>query len=172
MVNYMKKIVQGKFDVCTSKVDAIDKLMQLQGVCQEKNSNNCRIEFHCNKHGKIIIESQVSRHSPKKAKIFTKLYGNVTKQNNKTYVNYYISFDKNGVFRRLSAFLIAAIVLLFFLVFVPNKTKVLIALILCIIGLIFQLFSIEKEKSNLNLNSDTLIKVLENKVNIVNNWEK
>ena len=48
----------------------------------------------------------------------------------------------------------------------------LIAIIVCVVGLVFQLISIEKEKKNLSENSDILIDALKNKVNIINNWDK
>ncbi len=169
----MKKINQGNFKIFTSKANTINRLMQLQGVCKDiKNTNNCRIEFRCNKHGKIIVESQWDRFNPKKAEIFTKLYGDVIEQANETQIVYYTAFDKNSVFSKLSTFLIASIILLILIVFVADKIKVLIAIIFCIIGLVFQLISIKKEKDNSSLNSDILIKTLENKVNMINNWEK
>lgn len=169
----MKKISQGKFEVFTTKADAIDKLIQLQGGCKDiKNSNNYIIEFYCNKNGKITVESQWSRHNPQKAKVFTKLYGEVIEQVDKTYINYYTSFSNKSVLIRISSFIIAIIVLSIFMMFVAEKVKDLIAIIVCIVGLIFQLISIEKEKKNLSENSDIFIEVLENKVNIVNNWDK
>lgn len=169
----MKKINQGEFEVFTTKTDAIDKLMQLQGVCKDiKNSNNYIIEFCCNKNGKITVESQWSRHNPQKAKVLTKLYGEVIEQANKTYINYYTSFSNMSVFARLSCFIIAIIILSIFMVFVTDKIKALIAIIVCIIGLVFQLISIGKERQNLTENSNILVEVLKNKVNIVNNWDK
>lgn len=169
----MKKITQGKLEIFTSKADAINKLIQLQGVCKDiENSNNCPIEFYCNKNGKITVESQRSRHNPQKAQMFTKLYGEIAEQNDKTYINYYTAFNYISVFARISFFIIAIIVLSIFMIFVSDKIKALIAIIVCVVGLVFQLISIEKEKKNLSENSDTLIEVLENKVNIVNNWDK
>ena len=50
----MKKINQGKYEVFTTKEDAIDKFMQMQGVCREKISGDNLIEFYCQKNGKII----------------------------------------------------------------------------------------------------------------------
>lgn len=66
----MKKITQGKLEIFTSKANAINKLIQLQGVCKDiENSNNRPIEFYCNKNGKITVESLYSRHNPKKAQL-------------------------------------------------------------------------------------------------------
>lgn len=169
----MKKITQGKLEFFTSKADAINKLIQLQGVCKDiENSNNCSIYFYCNKNGKITVESLRSRHDPKKAQIFTRLYGEITEQNDKAYINYYTVFNYMSVFARISFFIIAIIILSIFMIFVSDKIKALIAIVVCVIGLVFQLITIEKEKKNLSENSNTLIDVLENKVNIINNWDK
>ena len=35
----MKKIEQGEFEIFTTKADAIDKFMQMQGVCREELSS-------------------------------------------------------------------------------------------------------------------------------------
>ena len=42
----MKKISQGEFEVFTTKADAIDKLMQMQGVCREEISGENAIELY------------------------------------------------------------------------------------------------------------------------------
>lgn len=170
---YMKKLQQGTFEIFTSKTDAISKLIQLQGICKDiKNSNDCRIMFHCDKRGKITVESLRDRYNLKKAKMLTKLHGDIFEQGNKTYINYCVFLDKKSVFLRLCVFLIAIVILSIFSVFIADKIKVLIAVIICIIGLVFQLISINKEKENPSLNSKILIKVLENKINIINNWGK
>ena len=50
----MKKIKQGKLEVCASKSDTINRLMQLQGLCKDVNvRNGGLINFYCNKYGKI-----------------------------------------------------------------------------------------------------------------------
>ena len=77
-----------------------------------------------------------------------------------------------SVFARISFFIIAIIILSIFMIFVFDKIKALIAIIVCVVGLVFQLISIEKEKKNLSENSDILIDALKNKVNIINNWDK
>ncbi len=169
----MKKIEQGTFEIFTSKDDAINKLMQLQGVCKDiRNSNDCRILFECDKCGKIVVESDDDRYNLKKALILTKLYGEIIEQANKSYINYYVSLENKNVFLRLSMFVIAIIVLLILGLFIDDKLKVLVAIVICIIGLVFQCISIKNEKCNSSLNSEILIKVLEDKINTINNWEK
>ena len=151
----MKKTTVGTLQVFTSKADAISRLMQLQGVCKDvKNSNNCRIMFHCNKQGKIIIESEWDRYDPKKAKIFTTLYGEIIEQDDKTQINYYTAFDKSSVRKRIAAFIVSIIVLLICLVLAASEAIVRImitasvGIVVCIYVLAFQLSSIKREKRN------------------------
>ena len=169
----MKKIEQGEFELFTTKADAIDRLMQMQVVCKDiKSSNGCSIAFYCDKNGKITVESQRSRHNPQKSQIFTKLYGEIIEHTNKTYIRYYTAFSNIGVFTRISCFIIAIIILSIFVMLISDKIKALIAIIVCVVGLVFQLISIEREKKTLSKNSNILIEVLENRVNAINDWDK
>ena len=58
----MKKISQGKFEICATKTDAIDKFMQMQGLCREEINGYQRIEFYCTRKGKITVTNPPSRH--------------------------------------------------------------------------------------------------------------
>ena len=60
----MKKISQGQFEIRTTKVDAIDKFIQMQGVCREKINGENPIEFYCSKKGKIIITNPPTTQHP------------------------------------------------------------------------------------------------------------
>ncbi len=171
----MKKIKQGEFEICASKKDTINRLIQLQGLCKNINDRNGGlINFYCNKNGKIKIECYEKRLKLnfKNSKILTKLYGVVTECNNITYINYFTSLKKSNIFVRISFLLAAIIILTFFMLSSVYKSKVLVAIICCIIALVFQIISLLKEKSDPHTDSDTLIKVLEDKVEIINNWEK
>ena len=46
----VKKISQGKFEVFTTKADAINKFMQLVGYCREELTYNRRLSFYCSKN--------------------------------------------------------------------------------------------------------------------------
>lgn len=171
----MKKIKQGKLEVFASRNDTIDKLMQLQGLCKGvKASSGNLINFYCNKNGKIKIECYEKRlkFDLKNSRILCKLYGTITECNNQTYINYFTSLKISSFSARISFFLIAIVILALFLLLPVDKIKVLIVIVCLIIALIFQVVSILKEKSNPHMNSETLIKVLEDKINIINNWEK
>lgn len=171
----VKKIKQGKLEIFASKKDTINRLMQLQGLCKDvKDSNDGLINFYCNKKGKIKIECYEKRLKLnfKNSRILSKLYGAVTEYNHQTYIEYFTSLKISSIFARISFFLIAIVILALFLLLPVDKIKVLIVIVCLIIALIFQVISILKEKSNPHMNSETLIKVLEDKVNIINNWEK
>ena len=56
------EIEQGKFEIFTTKADAIDKFMQMQGVCREELSSENLIEFYCSKKGKIAITNPPKKH--------------------------------------------------------------------------------------------------------------
>lgn len=171
----MKKINQATIEIFSSKDEAINRLMQLQGVCKNANdSNGGLIDFYCNKNGKIRIECYEERMKLnfKNSKILTKLYGTVIERNHKTYIDYFTSLKISSIFARLSFLLIAIVILALFLLLPVDKIKVLIVIVCLIIALIFQVISILKEKSNPHMNSDILIKVLEDKISIINNWNE
>lgn len=171
----MKKIKQGKIEVFTSKHDAINKLMQLQGLCKDvKDSNGGLINFYCNKNGKIKIECYEERLKLnfKNSRILSKLYGSITEYNHQTFIVYFTSLKITSIFARISFFLMAIVILALFLLLPVDKIKVLIVIVCLIIALIFQVITILKEKNNPHMNSEILIKVLEDKVNIINNWER
>ena len=171
----MKKIKQGKLEVFASRSDTIDRLMQLQGLCKDvKDSNEGLINFYCNKNGKIKIECFEKRLKLnfKNSRILCNLSGIITEYNNQTYIEYFTSLAISCIFARISFFLIAIVIMALFLLLPVDKIKTLLVIICLITALIFQVVSIFKEKHNPHINSETLIKALEDKVNIINNWEK
>ena len=88
----MKKISQGKLEVLTSKADAINKFMQLQGDCREKLTYNRCLYFYCSKKGKIYI-SDVRSASDRYTIDSTHLIANIVEQEGKTYVTYLTRFS-------------------------------------------------------------------------------
>ena len=170
----MKKNNQGIFEIFTSKTDAINKLIQLQGFYHKKNSNNTRIEFTCNKEGRIII-SNPQGHKENwcgKSKLMIKLVGKVIVQENKTFVTYYTTIGNFDIFRRLSVLAISIIICVCFGIFTADKIKALLATAVCMVAFLSQLILIIKEKENFDLNSNLLIEILEKKINDVNNWDR
>ena len=51
------KIEHEKIEIFTSRDDAINKFMQMQGICQSTLTNGNSIEFFCTKKGKIAISN-------------------------------------------------------------------------------------------------------------------
>ena len=80
-----------KIEVFTSKDDAINKFMQMQGICQNKLTNGSSIEFFCTKKGKIAISNPPTYKAARENS--TKLFGNIIEEDNKTYVTLYTAYS-------------------------------------------------------------------------------
>ena len=169
----MKKIIQGEFEVFTTKADAIDKLMQMQGICREEISGENAIQFYCLKNGKITITNPPTRHVENDNS--TILFGRVIEKDGKTYVTYYTAFSKSNNVTKLifllMDFLMAAISIVFV---VLSKTQMyyLPILILALPLFSFKFFAGTKEEKNSKTDSEILIKELEKRVEAVNYWDK
>ena len=169
----MKKIIQGEFEVFTTKADAIDKLMQMQGICREQISGENAIQFYCLKNGKITITNPPTRRVENDNS--TILFGRVIEKDGKTYVTYYTAFSKSNNVTKLifllMDFLMAAISIVFV---VLSKTQMyyLLILILALPLFSFKFFAGTKEEKNSKIDSEILIKELEKRVEAVNYWDK
>ena len=169
----MKKISQGKYEVLTTKQDAIDKLMQMQGICREQISGESPIEFYCTEKGKIFITNPPTKHIENGNS--TNLFAEVVELDGKTYITYYTAFSKsNNVLKMIfiTIDIILAIVAIVFAVMAADKTVSTIVLFLCLAAFVFKLFNSTKEKSNSPKDSEILIKELEKRVEAVNLWDK
>ena len=101
----MKKIAQGKFEIFATKRDAIDRFMQLQGVCRENISGEKAIQFNCTSKGEIFITNPPTRRVEKLISIY--LNADIIEQDGKTYVSYYTRFSKfSNVLKLISQILI------------------------------------------------------------------
>ena len=167
------KISEGKYELNTTKQDAIDKFMQLQGICREENQRGNAIEFRCYKKGKIIIKS------PPRKRVendnATNLFAQVIEQNGKTYVSYRTSFSalinaSKCIF--LAVYILAAVLAIVLTVFGENRIYYLPILFLGLIFFGFKLFSAFKEKADSPKDSETLVKELEKRVEAINEWDK
>ena len=165
----MKQISKGEFEVFSSKLDTINKLMQLQGVCQETIGGERRIEFYCSKRGKIAISNPPTRHE--RNWVSTYLFGKVIERDNKTYVTYYTTFSRYNHFLKLFCTVIDIIVGVLAIVFLKNIFSFFVML-LCLVFFVYQLFISVKEKSNSPKDSEILINELAKRIDAVNNWDK
>lgn len=169
----MKKISQGEFEVFTTKADAIDKLIQMQGICREEISGENAIQFYCLKNGKITITNPPTRRVENDNS--TILFGRVIEKDGKTYVTYYTAFSKSNNVTKLifllMDFLMAAISIVYV---VLSKTQMyyLPILILALPLFCFKFFVGTKEEKNSKTDSEILIKGLEKRVEAVNYWDK
>lgn len=167
----MNKIDQGKYELLTTKADAIEKFMQMQGVCREKISDENLIEFHCSKKGEIIITNPPQRHIENR--ISTELFAEIIEQDGKTHVVYYTAFSKLKNVTKLILLGLDIIIAIFAIIFaIISGDKKLFLLVFALVFLAFQLFAGSKEKKNSPKDSDVLIKELEKRIEAVNLWEK
>lgn len=145
----MKKINQGKFEISTTKVDAIDKFLQMQGVCRKKISGENPIQFYCTKKGKIVITNPPTRSVERENS--TKLFADIVEQEGKTYVKYYTVFDRtNNILKMffLTMYIIMAIVAIILAITNVDTSVSLIVLVFCLTFFVFKLFSATNEKNN------------------------
>lgn len=169
----MKKISQGKYEIFTTKQNAIDKFMQMQGVCREKISGEKPIQFYCTKKGKIIITNPPTKRV--ESDNSTKLFAEILEQDNKVYVAYYTSFSKlNNIFNSifLSIYFLMAVLAIVLTIYTHIKMYYLPILFLGFLLFGFKLFSATKEEKNSPIDSEILIKELEKRVESINKWDK
>lgn len=164
----MKKIAQGEIEIYTTKIDAINKFMQLTGVCREEVSNDKPIEFYCTKTGKIAISNPPTTLVTRE--ISTKLFGKIIERDEKTFVTFQIMYSSaNNVIKIIySTLMLISTLLVFFI----DKTAMRVAFIFSFLLFGSLLISATKEKNNSPFDSELLIKELEKRVNAINSWNK
>lgn len=169
----MRKIEQGKYELFATKEDAIDKFMQMQGVCREEISGENPIEFYCTKKGKIIITNPPTRRVENQHS--TNLFAKVVQQEGKTYVTYYTMFDKSNNILNLIfivIYLLFGVLAIVFAIADKNKIYYLPVLLICVLLFGYKLLVNTKEEKNSSNDSEILIKELEKRVEAVNLWDK
>ncbi len=169
----MKKISQGKYEIRTTKAAAINRFMQMKGICREEISGEKSIEFYCSKKGKISITNPPKRYVENTNA--TNLFAEIIEQDGKTYATYYTAFSKSYNVLKLIFLAIDIIMVISAIIFAiinVGKTASFIVLVLGLVFLAFQLFTATKEEKNSPKDSEILIKELEKRVDAVNLWEK
>lgn len=169
----MRKISQGKLEICTTKEDAIGKFMQMRGICREKLSNDNFIEFYCSKKGKITITNPPKKHIEHTNS--TNLFAEIIEQDGKTYIKYYTVYSHfNNVLKMISLIMLIAMAILAIVLAVTevDKTVSPIVLVFCLLFFVFQLFNNANEQKNSPNDSEVMIKELQKRVETVNQWDK
>lgn len=169
----MKMISQGKYEIFTQREDAIDKFMQMQGVCRENISGENLIRFYCTKKGKITITNPPTRGMENENS--TNLFATVTEQDGRTYVTYYTAFSRLGNAMKMISLAIGMLMVVLTIVFtiaVEFKIQYLLCLVLALMAFGVKFFIGAKEEKNAPKDSEILIKELEKRVEAVNLWDK
>ena len=169
----MKKINQGKYEILTTKVDAIDKFMQMQGACREQLSGENPIEFYCSNKGKITITNPPTRSVVNDTS--TNLFAKIVEQDDKVYVTYYTAFSQStNVLKTIyiSIYLLMGVFAIIGTIISKVKTYYLTILAFGLISFGIKSFAIAKEETNSSKDSEILINELEKRVEAVNLWNK
>lgn len=168
----MKKLTEGRYELFTTKEDAIDKFVQIQGISRERMTSGNAILFSCYKDGKIFMTNPPSRNIS--ADNATTLCGQVIEQDGKTYVSYYTSFSNTVRVMKYFGFIfyiLSAIICIAITVITREKIAFLLSCLLLGISL-FHLATNPNEKISSPKDSEILVKELEKRVEAVNQWEK
>ena len=169
----MKKIEQGMFEIFTSKADAINKFMQMQGVCREELSSENLIEFYCSKKGKISITNPPKKHIERTNS--TNLFAEIIEKDGKTYVSYFTVYSRfNNVLKFISLMMLIAMAIIAIILAVANVDKTVspIILVFCLLFFVFQLLNNAKEEKTSPKDSEIMVKELQKRVEAVNLWDK
>lgn len=165
----MGKISRGEYELFTTKNDAIDKLMQMQGICRDELCGENKIEFYCTKRGNISITNPPRTNGMTQNS--TNLYGKVIEKNGKAFVSYYTSFSHLSFTFKI-IFLIINIVFAL-LAFAYIKSTVGFIVVLFSLAFWIGFFIVDsKDKVNSPTDSIILINELEKRIDAVNKWDK
>lgn len=169
----MRKISQGKLEICTTKEDAIGKFMQMQGFCREEINGYQRIEFYCTKKGKITVANTPSRDITHT--FSTSLFGEVVEQDGKVYVAYYTVYSRyNNVLKIISLIMLTVMSVFAIICAIADagqKAPYIIFALCCALS-VLQLINTLKEKKNAPRDSKIMVEELEKRVEAVNLWDK
>lgn len=168
----MKIIDQGKFKLNTSKAVAIERFLELGSCCEEYYSNDETIFLDCTKSGEISISHFRHRtNRGKNAYILSKLYGQIIEQKGETYVSYYTALTGGRIFL-FCGMIVLGLILSISLFLTSLDLRALFTAVGFVIALIWQVSSLLDEKNQIYMHSKKFVKILERKVDAVNNWEK
>ncbi len=169
----MKKISEGKFELSTTRADAIKKFMQLPYICRETLNYENGIHFYCNENGKISIVSPPSRFVTSDNS--TNLYAEIIEQDGKAYVSYYTAFSKSNYLLKMIVFSVCLIIIIGAIILALiglDKRYSIFSLIFTLVLIVYSLYTASNEESASPMDSEILIGELEKRVEAVNLWDK
>ena len=154
--------------------ETIERLMQMNGVCRESDSTDKRLEFYCDKNGKILVTTLVGSSSfPRSSYVRAE----AVSRSGKTYIDMCAVQEKGSfVFSVIFAIIqtLLVIALLVFYIISGNLPfgkgffiRLLLVLFTCI--MFRDLF---KEKNNITPDLEKMKNEVRNRANAVSNWDK
>lgn len=164
----MKKIAQGRYTLTCTKEEAIERFREMDGYCREKLSDEYPVFVGCTGKGEIGIGSRTRRTVVGNP---TKLYAQIVEEADKTYITYYTAFSKFDNIFNVIAFVFYLIMSIFAIVYAKTSVALIVAIV-CAVSFVRQLYASANGKNYAYQDSETLIKVLEERVNAVNRWDE
>lgn len=171
----MKTIHEGKYELLTTKQEAIDRFMQMQGVCRERMSGDYVMKFFCYKDGKILIMDPPSKGANDRS---TRLSAQVVEQEGKTYVTFCVRYDEsnrvyNLVFGVIHIVILLAALVVMLLHMIPESGIATVPMALVALSFyVYRMVEDAKEKGHAPQDAEALIRELKNRVDAVNRWEE
>lgn len=173
MENINEGKYEGKYEIFTTKADAINKFRQMQGICREELTDRSRIEFRCSRKGKITVTNP-KRRSDKTVPSSTMLFANVVEQDGKTYVTYYTTYSGlNNAFNFINITIMIIMCIIAIVLAVTTDDMISpILLGLSLLLYIYELFRNSKEKTNFPKDAEIMVNELKKRVEAINLWDK
>ncbi len=169
----MKKLSEGRYELFTTKADAIDKLMQLEGSGRRTLSGDHAIYFYCSEKGEIVISNPPTRHVGNETS--TDLFGEVVEDDGKTYVTYYTAYSRSSTVFKLIHYVVNILLTAVCVAVAVMSGEKGLALLWLLFGLAFFVYRLVvdvKEPKHAPQDAAILVEELENRVDAVNYWDK
>lgn len=157
--------------------EAIERLMQMNGVCRESDSTDKRLEFYCDKKGKIFVTAPAGRYSFSFDRS-SYVKAEVVNRNGKTYIDMYSVDIKGGfitsvVFAVIQILITVFISVIYALAEIPDLKIGLICVFISDALLIyFSLRDLYKEKNNIAPDLEKMKTEVRKRAIAVNRWNK
>lgn len=154
--------------------ETIERLMQMNGVCRESDSTDKRIEFYCDKNGKILVTTPAGSSSFSRSRY---VRAEAVSRSGKTYIDMCAVQEKGSFVFFVIFAIIQTLLVIAFLVFyiisgnLPFGKGFFIRLLLVLFTCIM-FRNLFKEKNNITPDLEKMKNEVKNRANAVSNWDK
>lgn len=158
--------------------ETIERLMQMNGVCRESDSTDRKLEFYCDKKGKILVTTPVGRSSLSFSRS-SYVRAEAVSRNGKTYIDMCAVEEKGGFVSSLVFAILQTLMMItvsiFYVIFETPTFKKDLLLIILLLDAVFAyiLFkNLFKEKNNITPDFEKMKNEVRSRAVAVNCWDK